>query len=96
MSAELFGPKWAMALPWWYRARDAARRVLAELDDDGVTVRAALEAAEARDELARMIKGGWCGDVRGLTADLTSALSELASDDGLGPAGAAALSRVAS
>jgi hypothetical protein len=84
-----------MSLPWWYRARDAARRVLAELDDDGVTVRAALEAAEARDAIARMIEGGG-DDVRGLAADLTTALTELASDDGLGPAGAAALSRVAS
>lgn len=95
MSAGLFGIRWVEARPWWLRARDAARRVLAEHDDDGVTVRAALEAAEARDELARMIEAGR-DDVRGLATDLTTALTELASDDGLGPAGAAALSRVAS
>lgn len=95
MSTALFGPKWAQALPWWFRARDAARRILAELAADGVTVGAALKAAEARDEIARVIEGGF-PDERGLADDLTEALAELASDDGLGPAGVAALTRVAS
>jgi hypothetical protein len=90
-----FGPKWIKANPWRCVARDAARRVLAELADDGVTVAGAMMAAEARDEIARMIERGG-DDVRGLADDLTLALAELASDDGLGPAGVAALSRVAS
>jgi len=95
VSADLFDSKWIRANPWWYGARDAARRVLAEVADDGVTVAGAMKAAEARDEIARMIERGG-DDVRGLAVDLTTALTELASDDGLGPAGVAALSRVAS
>jgi hypothetical protein len=95
MSAELLPSKWIKANPWWYVARDAARRILAEVADDGVTVAGAMKAAEARDEIARMIERGG-DDVRGLADDLTLALAELASDDGLGPAGVAALSRVAS
>ena len=69
-------------------ARKAAVRILAELADDGVTDAAVLDAERAAVVLDGLHEHH---PLRELACDLRTALAELASDDGLGPAGVSAL-----
>lgn len=72
-------------------ARRAARRALAELAADGVTEAAIRELEAAEASLAELSSG----EARHAVAELRLAHRELCSGEGIGPKGAAALSRVA-
>lgn len=88
MSADVFYLSRPSALD---AARRAARRILAELADDGVTDAAVRDAELAAVSLERFADNA---DALTRAADLRLALAELASRPGLGVNGALALARL--